>query len=64
MDEDLIKTQMITKIRWLPPVETTDQLPVDGVEEGTHCFVEGPDHEGEEEVWKFEGGRWVREDSL
>ena len=63
-DEDQIKTQLITKIRWLPPVERQDQLPTQGVEEGAHCFVEGPDHESDEEIWMYKDGAWIRIDEL
>lgn len=64
MDQDQIKTQLITKIRWLSPVASADDLPVEGVEEGMHCFVEGPENDGEEEIWAFEDGKWVRIDEL
>jgi hypothetical protein len=64
LDQDQIKTQLITKIRWLSPVPSVDDLPVDGVEEGMHCFDEGPEDDGEEEIWAFEEGKWVRVDEL
>lgn len=63
-DQDLIKTQLITKIRWLSPVASAEELPTDGVEDGSHCFVEGPDGDAEEEIWMYEEGKWVRIDEL
>lgn len=59
-NDDEAKTQLLTRVKWLPPVETPDQLPTEGVEEGTRCFVDGPDAANEEEVWEFRDGRWVR----
>ncbi len=64
MDQDQIKTQMITKIRWLSPVESATDLPSEGVEEGMHCFVEGPKNDGEEEIWAYAAGKWERVDEL
>lgn len=61
-EEDDIKTVLIQKLQWLPPVDTVSQLPPDAAE-GTHCFVEGPDTEGEE-IWKVIGGAWVQVDEL
>jgi len=63
-DQDDIKTVLIQKLRWLPPVKRVDQLPQDDVEEGSHCFVEGPDTDGEEQIWQFTEGRWVQIDDL
>ncbi len=60
-EEDEIATQMITKLNWLTPVETVDQLPKEGVPEGSMCFV-AP--EGEEEVWQLVQGTWTRIDML
>lgn len=62
--EDDIPTRRIQKVDWLPPVTRTEDLPIDGVLEGTMCFVEGPDGEGEEEVWEFHAGGWRRIDTL
>lgn len=56
--EDDIKTQLLTRVKWLPPVDTLDELPQDGVAEGTRCFV-GPEDADVEEVREFRGGRWV-----
>lgn len=63
-DEDQIKTQLITKIRWLSPVARAEDLPTAGVEEGAHCFVEGPGDDSDEEIWMFRAGAWVRVDEL
>jgi hypothetical protein len=58
--DDEAKTQLLTRAKWLPPVERIDQLPTEGVEEGTRCFVDGDvDEAADEEVWEFRGGRWV-----
>jgi hypothetical protein len=62
-DEDQIKTQVMTKAKWLPPVESIDQLPLEDVEEGTRCFVDS-DERDDEEVWEFKDGRWVHLDTL
>jgi hypothetical protein len=64
MDEDAIKTQLITKIKWLAPVSHPDELPLDGVEDGAHCFVEGEADDAEEEIWMFRAGAWTRIDEL
>lgn len=64
VDQDSIKTQLITKIRWLSPVKSVDDLPIEGVEDGMHCFVEGPEDDGEEEIWAFEDGKWTQVDAL
>jgi hypothetical protein len=64
VDEDQIKTQLITKMRWLSPVKRAEDLPTADVEEGMHCFVEGEGDDGEEEIWAFEDGRWVQIDEL
>lgn len=58
-NEDEIETRMITKANWLKPVASPDELPTDGVDEGTMCYVEADDAD-EEEVWEFQLGRWVR----
>lgn len=63
-EEDDIKTVLIQKLKWLPPVASLADLPGEGVEEGTHCFVEGPETEGEEQIWQFTGGAWVQIDDL
>ncbi|MCA9571971.1 MAG: hypothetical protein KC656_29235 [Myxococcales bacterium] len=61
-EEDAIKTQLMTRTRWLPPVEKVQDLPIDGVTEGTRCFVDG---DGEvEEVREFRQGIWVIVDAL
>lgn len=60
-EEDDVSTQLITKLEWLKPVAHADQLPKTGVNEGTMCFVEAA---GEEEIWRFEKGRWERVDEL
>ena len=60
-DEDQILTQRITKLDWLRPVARVEDLPTEGVSDGAYCFVET---EGEEEVWQYRGGRWVRVDAL
>lgn len=62
--EDDIPTRRIQKISWLPPVPRAEDLPIDGVLDGTMCLVEGRDGEGEEEVWEFEGGSWRQIDTL
>ena len=58
-DEDAIKTHVMTRANWLPPVENVDQLPLADVGEGTRCFVD-PDGEEDEQIWEFRQGRWVR----
>ena len=60
-EEDDISTMLITKLEWLAPVATVDDLPTDGVKEGAYCFV-APD--GEEEVWQYQSGKWIRVDML
>jgi len=62
-EQDELETQIMTKANWLPPVERLEQLPVEGVEEGTRCFVE-PDDGDFEEVWVFRSGAWVHIDTL
>jgi len=64
VDEDQIKTQLITKMRWISPVKHPHELPTEGVEEGMHCFVEGASDDGEEEIWAYQDGEWVRIDEL
>ena len=59
--EDDIETRMMPKVKWLPPVGSFDELPVEGVAPGTLCYVEG-DLTGEEEVWEFLDGTWSRFD--
>ena len=61
-NEDEILTQRITKLDWLAPVKSADQLPIEGIKDGAMCFVEG--HEGEEEVWQLKNGTWIRIDML
>lgn len=61
MEEDEVSTQLITKLNWLQPVERVEDLPVEGVPDGSMCFVEA---DGEEEVWQFVDGVWVRVDML
>ncbi|MCB9679024.1 MAG: hypothetical protein H6737_28240 [Alphaproteobacteria bacterium] len=62
-EEDEIKTQMLTKAKWLPPVDDVNLLPIEGVEEGTRCFVDSEAND-EEEVWVFTDGRWVHLETL
>ncbi|MEZ4318362.1 MAG: hypothetical protein R3F61_12700 [Myxococcota bacterium] len=62
-DEEDIKTQLLTKAKWLPPVDHVDQLPTEGVEEGTRVFVDCEEADNEE-VWVFQDGSWVHLDSL
>ena len=59
--EDDIETRVIQKVKWLPPVESQADLPLEGIAEGTMCYVEG-DLTGEEEVWEFRDGAWHRLD--
>lgn len=61
-EPDDVKTVLIQKLKWLPPVDSVDDLPTQGVEEGTHCFVEGDDED--EEIWQFTDQRWIRIDQL
>lgn len=60
--EDDIHTVLIQKLVWLPPVTHVEELPLAGVAQGTHCFVEGED--SDEEIWEFDGAQWVRIDQL
>ena len=60
-EEDEVSTQLITKIPWLPPVKSVDDLPIDGVPDKTMCFVET---DGEEEVYQMLDGKWTRVDML
>ncbi len=60
-EEDDISTRLIQKIPWLPPVPSVDMLPLDDVIDGTMCFVET---DGEEEIWSFLEGKWIRQDIL
>ena len=55
--EDDIETRMMTRVAWLPPVRSEQDLPTVGVAEGSMCYVEG-DGTGEEEVWEFREGAW------
>jgi hypothetical protein len=52
---------VLQKVRWIPPVERAEELPTDGVVEGSMCYVEG-DVTGDEEVWEFHQGAWRRVD--
>ena len=63
-DPDQVKTQLMQKIRWLPPVQSVHDLPVEGVAPGMHCFVESDDAEADEEIWAFNDGQWTRVDTL
>ncbi len=62
--QDDIETMRIEKLVWLPPVRSPTQLPVEGVCDGTLCFVEGPEDDGAEEVWEFRDGAWRVIDNL
>ncbi len=55
--EDDIETRVITKANWLPPVASEYELPVEGIADGTLCYVEADDAD-EEETWEFTEGRW------
>lgn len=59
--EDDIETRMMTRATWLPPVKSQEELPTDGVAEGSMCYVEG-DVSGDEEVWEYRNARWSRLD--
>jgi hypothetical protein len=61
---DDVKTVLIQKLVWLPPVASVDELPTDGVAPNTHCFVEGDDDDSEEEIWMYDGTKWVSVDQL
>ncbi len=61
MEEDDIATRVITKVPWLPPVQSVLELPEEGVAEGTMCFVAA---DQEEEVWEFRDGAWCKMDDL
>jgi hypothetical protein len=63
-DQDQIKTQLITKIRWMAPVASAELLPTEDVQEGAHCFVEGVEGDAEEEIWMYAEGQWTRIDEL
>lgn len=52
-DQDDVETHIIGKLPWLPPVPRERDLPIDGVEDGTLCFVEELDV-----VYEFASGRW------
>ena len=60
-NEDDIATRRIEKIPWLPPVDSVEDLPTQDVPEGTMCFVEA---EGQEEVYQYTNGAWMRVDML
>jgi hypothetical protein len=57
-NEDDIETRVISRANWLPPVASPEELPTDGVADGTMCYVEADDAD-EEQVWEFTGGAWV-----
>ena len=59
--EDDIETRVMTRANWLPPVKSQDELPTEGVAEGSMCYVEG-DVSGDEEVWEYRNSRWSRLD--
>lgn len=61
MDQDDISTRIIQKIPWLPPVSKVELLPLEDIAEGTMCFVET---DGEEEIWMYLDGTWIRQDIL
>lgn len=57
-DEDDVKTVLYTKSAWLQPVESVDDLPTEGVEEGTKVLV-GPESGDEDQTYQFFGGAWI-----
>ena len=59
--EDEIETRVMTRANWLPPVKAPEELPTEGVAEGSMCYVEG-DVSGDEEVWEYRNSRWSRFD--
>lgn len=54
--EDDVETRRIQRLQWLPPVQDPAELPSEGVEVGTLCFVEGP---GDGTVWERLEEGWV-----
>jgi hypothetical protein len=60
-DEDDIETRVMTRANWLSPVKSKEELPTEGVTEGSMCYVEG-DVSGDEEVWEYRNSRWSRFD--
>lgn len=62
-DQDAIKTQMMTRTKWLPPVDQVGLLPIEGVADGTRCFV-ATDDEDVEDVYEYQDGIWIVVDQL
>ena len=60
-NEDDVSTQIITRLTWISPVKRVEDLPTDNVPDGAMCFVET---DGEEEIWQYLEGQWVRVDML
>lgn len=56
MSTDDKATEFFEDMRWLPPVDTVDDLPTDEAREGHLCFVSS-----ESAVYKFTGGEWTIE---
>ena len=48
-------TVRFDEIRWLPPVESVNLLPVEGVSDGALCYVQG-----EDAVYTLTNGIWVK----